>query len=180
MKERRMIQKSIQYLTDSFLLAILSFGILMAQSKTDAVGSTDTTNYTIENCINKFSMEKIEKTKVGYQYWFANPNLADGKTLKMSVVAPHSATHPPHVHMEDEFFFILEGKAELYLKGKWTSAEPYSSFYCPPNVEHGIRNAGDAELKYLVIKQHQKDNPVHLEFTKSKEVQDNEVQLRRT
>jgi quercetin dioxygenase-like cupin family protein len=110
--------------------------------------------------------DKIEKTKVGYQYWFADPNLADGKTLKMSVVAPHSATHPPHVHAEEEFFFILEGKAELYLKGKWTPAEPYASFYCPSNIEHGIRNAGDTELKYLVIKNYNKTNPVRVDFNK--------------
>jgi quercetin dioxygenase-like cupin family protein len=160
------MKKSVQYLEFGFLLTVIGFGIIVAQLKTEAVGSVDTIKYTIENCINKFSIDKIEKTKVGYQYWFADPNLADGKTLKMSVVAPHSATHPPHIHAEDEFFFILEGKAELYLKGKWTPAEPYTSFYCPSNVEHGIRNAGDTELKYLVIKQYNDSNPVRVEFSK--------------
>ena len=32
----------------------------------------------------------------------------------------------------------------------------YTSFYCPSNVEHGIRNTGDTELKYLVIKKYSK------------------------
>jgi mannose-6-phosphate isomerase-like protein (cupin superfamily) len=134
----------------------MSFVMSVAQSQTGAAGSTDTTKYTIENCINKFSIAKIESTKAGYQYWFADKDLADGKTLKMSVVKPHLATHPPHVHSEDEFFFVLEGRAELYLKGKWTPAEPYTSFYCPSNVEHGIRNVGDTDLKYLVIKKYEK------------------------
>jgi quercetin dioxygenase-like cupin family protein len=160
------MKKSVRYLVSGFLLTVLGVGSMVAQSKTGATGNVDTLKYTVENCINKFSIDKIEKTKVGYQYWFADPNLADGKTLKMSVVAPHSATHPPHVHAEDEFFFILEGKAELYLEGKWTPAEPYTSFYCPSNVEHGIRNAGDTELKYLVIKQYDTSNPVRIEFTK--------------
>lgn len=161
--------KSVHYLTFNFLLAVLSLGVVVGQSKTEVGGSADTTKYTIENCINKFSIDKkdnIEKTNVGYQYWFADPTLADGKTLKMSVVAPHSATHPPHVHAEDEFFFILEGKAELYLKGKWIPAEPYTSFYCPSNVEHGIRNVGNTELKYLVVKQYDTTNPVRVEFLK--------------
>jgi mannose-6-phosphate isomerase-like protein (cupin superfamily) len=153
-------------LLNSVLLVSLFFLSMTAQTKTENAGNSDTTKYTLENCINKFSIDKIEKTKVGYQYWFADPNLADGKTLKMSVVAPHSATHPPHVHAEDEFFFILEGNAELYLQGKWTPAEPYTSFYCPSNVEHGIRNTGDTELKYLVIKQYDTMNPVRMEFTK--------------
>jgi mannose-6-phosphate isomerase-like protein (cupin superfamily) len=167
------MKKSFQYRVVGFLLTVVPFCIIAAQSKTDGGRSADTTKYTIENCINKFSLENtehIEKTKVGYQYWFADPNLADGKTLKMSVVAPHSATHPPHIHAEDEFFFILEGTAELYLKGKWTHAEPYTSFYCPSNVEHGIRNAGDTELKYLVIKQYDTTNPVRVEFSKKQKI----------
>ena len=72
----------------------------------------------------------------------------------MSVVRPHDATHPPHAHPEDEFFFVLEGRAEFFLDGHTRVVSPYTSLYCPPNVEHGIRNAGDGELKYLVIKKY--------------------------
>jgi quercetin dioxygenase-like cupin family protein len=112
--------------------------------------------YTIDNCVTEFSMDKTEKTQVGYQFWFADRDFIDGRTLKMSVVAPHSATHPPHKHAEDEFFFVLEGTAEFYLDGKTKTAGPYTSFYCPSNVEHGIKNVGDTELKYLVIKKYEK------------------------
>jgi mannose-6-phosphate isomerase-like protein (cupin superfamily) len=92
-------------------------------------------------------MARIESTKVGYQYWFVDKDFLDGRTLKMSVVAPHEATHLPHRHLEDEFFFVLEGKAEFYLDGKTKVAGPYSSFYGPSNSEHGIRNVGGTELK---------------------------------
>lgn len=112
--------------------------------------------FTIENCVSTFSMDKIDSTKVGYQFWFVDKNFLDGRTLKMSVVKPHEATHPPHKHVEDEFFFVLEGTAEFYLDGKTTTAGAYASFYCPPNVPHGIKNVGDTELKYLVIKKYQK------------------------
>lgn len=111
--------------------------------------------YTIDNCVTEFSMDRAEKTKAGYQFWFADRDFIDGRTLKMSVVAPRSATHPPHKHIEDEFFFVLEGKAQFYLDGKTKIAGPYTSFYCPSNVEHGISNAGDSMLKYLVIKKYQ-------------------------
>lgn len=112
--------------------------------------------YTIDNCVNAFDISKIESTKVGYQYWFADKNFLDGRTLKMSVVAPRKATHAPHRHVEDEFFFVLEGTAEFFLDGKTAVGTPYSSFYCPPNSEHGIRNIGDTVLKYLVIKKYEK------------------------
>jgi mannose-6-phosphate isomerase-like protein (cupin superfamily) len=75
----------------------------------------------------------------------------------MSVVAPHKSTHAPHKHIEDEFFFILEGTASFYLDGKTKEVGKYTSLYCPSNVMHGISNAGDTELKYLVIKKYQKN-----------------------
>ena len=111
--------------------------------------------FTIENCVNHFDSDKAIKTSVGYQYWFADKNFIDGNTLKMSVVGPHQSTHPPHKHIDDEFFFVLEGTAQFYLDGKTTIAGAYTSFYCPSNIAHGISNAGDTELKYLVIKKYQ-------------------------
>lgn len=110
----------------------------------------------IDSCVNEFNLTEIESTRVGYQYWFIDKNFLDGRTLKMSVVAPHSATHAPHRHPEDEMFFVLEGTAEFYLDGARKVVQPYASFYCPPNSEHGIRNVGDTTLKYLVIKKYEK------------------------
>jgi quercetin dioxygenase-like cupin family protein len=111
--------------------------------------------YTIENCINKLDTTKAVKTAVGYQYWFIAQNfLQDGLTVKMSVVAPRQATHAPHKHPGDETFFVLEGTAQFYLNGKTVTGGAYTSFYCPEGSEHGISNAGDTELKYLVIRKY--------------------------
>jgi mannose-6-phosphate isomerase-like protein (cupin superfamily) len=132
--------------------------VAYAQTNSAGTGKPDSlsTKYNIDNCINEFSIEKSVKTDAGYQYWFVDKDFLDGRTLKMSVVAPHMATHAPHVHPEDEIFFILEGNAEVYLNGKWKAVGPNTSFYCPSYVEHGIRNPGDKELKYLVIKKYEK------------------------
>lgn len=132
-------------------LGLLSAGSALAEGSSDAGAG----KYTIENSVNTFSMEKAERTEAGYQYWFADKKFIDGRTLKMSVVKPGKATHEPHTHAEDEFFFVLEGKAEFYLDGKTVVVGPYTSLYCPPNSTHGIRNAGDTELKYLVIKKYE-------------------------
>lgn len=111
--------------------------------------------YTIENCINQFDTAKTVKTSVGYQYWFiAQKFLEDGLTVKMSVVAPHQATHAAHKHEGDEIFFILEGTAQFSIDGKTTTGGAYTSFYCPIGSEHGISNAGSTELKYLVIRKY--------------------------
>ncbi len=128
-----------------FIGLLLMSGIAAAQQKT----------FTIDNCVNSFDPAVVESTKAGYQYWFADKNFLDGRTLKMSVVKPHEATHAPHRHAEDEFFFVIEGRAEFFLDGQRRTAGPLTSFYCPPNQEHGIRNIGDSVLKYLVIKKYE-------------------------
>jgi mannose-6-phosphate isomerase-like protein (cupin superfamily) len=110
--------------------------------------------FTIENCVNEFNMAGADKTKSGYRYWFADKNFIDGRTIKLSVVRPGQATHEPHVHENDEFFFILEGQAKFHLDGKEKVVGPQTSLYCPSNLPHGISNAGDSDLKYLVIKKY--------------------------
>ena len=112
--------------------------------------------FNIENCVSEYSVEKSDETKSGHRFWFVDKNFIDGRTLKLSAVKPNSATHPPHTHVEDEFFFILEGKVRFYLNGKSKVVGAYTSLYCPANSEHGISNAGDTELKYLVIKKYPK------------------------
>ncbi|TDW48057.1 cupin domain [Flavobacterium sp. 270] len=113
---------------------------------------TAATKYTIENCVNHFDLEKATKTKAGYQYWFGDKNFTQENTLKMSIVEPGKSTHALHHHPEEEFFYILEGSASFFLDGKTVVVGPNTSLYCPPNAEHGISNAGNTDLKYLVIK----------------------------
>lgn len=134
----------------SFPLVFILFQQTVYAQK--AVTTQEPSQYTIENCINTFDQAKATKTKSGYQYWFADKKFTGENTLKMSMVEPGKSTHAPHRHPEEEFFYILEGTASFYLNGKTALAGPHTSLYCPPNSEHGISNAGDVNLKYLVIK----------------------------
>lgn len=110
----------------------------------------------IDTCINAFNAGAVEPTKAGYQYWFADRNYLDGRTIKLSVVAPGNASHAPHSHGEDEFFFVLERRAEFFMNGERRTVGPMTSLYCPPRSEHGIRNAGPDTLRYLVIKKYER------------------------
>ncbi|MCC6398646.1 MAG: cupin domain-containing protein [Bacteroidetes bacterium] len=145
-----MIRPSLQLLV---LLAILA-SAAFSQSKPGADSPPPAPAWTIDRCVNAFSVAGIESTKAGYQYWFADKSFLDGRTLKLSVVRVGAATHAPHTHAEDEFFFVLEGNAEFILNGDSVRVGPMTSLYCPPHSVHGIRNAGNTELKYLVIKKY--------------------------
>ncbi len=114
------------------IISIFIFtGLLSALSQTK---DSLQTKWTTKNCVNQFTPEKATPTKTGYQYWFADKNFTNGKTLKISVVKPNQSTHAPHKHIEDEYFFILEGKAKCYLNGDSVIVEPYASFLLPIHV----------------------------------------------
>lgn len=142
------MKKEMRYL----FAIVISFTVHQFGFGQKAVTNQNPTVYTIENCVNEFDLSKATPTKVGYQYWFGDKNFTEENTLKMSIVAPGKSTHAPHRHPEEEFFYILEGKATFYLDGKTVEVGPNTSLYCPPNSEHGISNAGSTDLKYLVIK----------------------------
>ncbi len=145
---------------NKLFLILLSTLFVMNTSAQDLAKkpAPGTGKYTIGNCINKFDMDKTVKTSVGYQYWFIDQNfLEDGQTVKMSVVGPNQASHAPHKHAGDEIFYVLEGTARFYLDGQTTTGGANTTFYCPENSEHGISNASDKELKYLVIRKYTKE-----------------------
>jgi mannose-6-phosphate isomerase-like protein (cupin superfamily) len=135
------------------ILALLLAGMTI-QAAGQEPGGREPARRSLAECVKEFSADGIDSTAVGYQYWFVGKDFLDGRTIKMSVVRPHEATHAPHRHDEDEFFFVLEGTAELTLEGERRTVGPLTSFYCPPSSLHGIRNAGETDLKYLVIKKY--------------------------
>ena len=134
----------------TIIIMIMLFQQKIYAQKTAA--ANESSQYTIENCVNEFDLTKATKTKSGYQYWFADKKFTEENTLKMSIVEPGKSMHAPHHHPEEEFFYILDGKVSFYLDGKTVEVGANTSLYCPPNSEHGISNAGDKDLKYLVIK----------------------------
>ncbi|MGQ7944711.1 cupin domain-containing protein [Flavobacterium sp. WC2509] len=147
--------KLIQIIKVLIIVLATQQSLIAQESKTDT--NLNDKKYTVENCVNHFELDKAKKTNVGYQYWFIDKDFANGNTIKMSIVNPHQSTHPPHKHIQEEFFFILEGTATFYLDGKTITGGANTSFYCPSNIEHGISNAGDTELKYLVMQKYPKE-----------------------
>jgi quercetin dioxygenase-like cupin family protein len=139
-----------------FLIFILAISAWYATAQTNSPRiKQEEGKYSLENCLNRFDRAKSVETTVGYQYWFIPQKfLADGLTVKMSVTGPNQATHAPHHHAGDEIFFVLEGTARFHLNGQTATGTAYSSFYCPEGSEHGISNAGNDTLKYLVIRKY--------------------------
>lgn len=71
--------------------------------------------------------------------------------IHLSTLGVHRSPHEPHRHEWEEVFFILEGEAKFTVDGRELKAGPMSAVFIPSGSLHGIENAGDRTLKYLVI-----------------------------
>ena len=108
--------------------------------------------YTINNCISEFTREKVKENAKGWTFWHVPKDLSPTFNFKISHVGPQSANHPPHVHGEEEIFYILEGTAAFNFNGQTQIVGAKSTMFCPRDIPHGISNAGDKPLTYAVIK----------------------------
>ena len=89
----------------------------------------------------------------GYAMPFVNADCgAEKLAMHVSVIQPGQAAHEPHAHEGEEITFILEGLAEIRMDEETQFAGANTAVFCPPGVFHGIRNAGETPIRYMIIR----------------------------
>ncbi|MBL9195474.1 MAG: cupin domain-containing protein [Opitutaceae bacterium] len=74
-----------------------------------------------------------------------------GKYSMFSMVTPPGGGPPPHRHQnEDEWFWVLEGRAEFFKDGAWAAVPVGTAVFTPRGVVHTFRNGGDTPLRMLM------------------------------
>jgi len=74
-----------------------------------------------------------------------------GRYTMFTEVTPPGGGPPPHYHAnEDEWFYVLEGRAEFLKDGAWIEARAGAVIFTPRGVVHTFRNAGDGPLRMLI------------------------------
>lgn len=136
-----------------FLLGLLvGWAMPNLNSLTRCAIADQGSDYNMSTCVSVLDTARVQKNERGWVHWFAPRSLTRGLNLKMSNVKALQARHAAHSHDAEEIFFVMEGKAEFTLNDEHKFVGANSSLYCPPGVKHGIRNAGDEPLRYLVIR----------------------------
>ncbi len=88
----------------------------------------------------------------GYAKLFVNEKIgAEHLTMHISVIKPGKRAHDAHQHEGEEIYFILEGKAKVTIEDESIIAEAHTAVFVNGPIMHGISNAGDDVLKYMVI-----------------------------
>jgi quercetin dioxygenase-like cupin family protein len=71
-------------------------------------------------------------------------------TMFTSIQAP-GVGPPPHYHRnEDEWFFLLEGRAEFFRDGPWVEVPEGAALFAPKGVVHAFRNPGNRPQRILI------------------------------
>ncbi len=64
---------------------------------------------------------------------------------------PGSQPHPPHRHLHEEMFVVLEGAVDFMVNGATTRLGPGSAGFAASNDLHGLHNGSDARCRYAVF-----------------------------
>jgi quercetin dioxygenase-like cupin family protein len=64
---------------------------------------------------------------------------------------PGGAPHPPHRHVHEEMFVVLEGSVDFMVNGVTTRLTPGSAGIAASNDLHGISNGSNASCRYAVF-----------------------------
>lgn len=74
-----------------------------------------------------------------------------GRYTMFSYIVQPGAGPPIHRHDdEDEWFLVVEGRAEFYRDGAWEEVPVGTSVFMPRGSVHSFRNPGDSPLKLLI------------------------------
>jgi quercetin dioxygenase-like cupin family protein len=64
---------------------------------------------------------------------------------------PGGAPHPPHRHVHEEMFVVLDGLVDFTVNGATTRLTPGSAGIAGSNDLHGISNGSNASCRYVVF-----------------------------
>lgn len=53
--------------------------------------------------------------------------------------------------LSEESFLCVQGRGEVYLRGRWISLEPGDMAYFPENIPHAIRNDSQNQEDFIVV-----------------------------
>jgi quercetin dioxygenase-like cupin family protein len=75
----------------------------------------------------------------------------DSLSAGIAVLPPKTGNLCPHRHKQAELYYIISGSGIVTVDGTEYILEAGSTFFVPGNAEHGIRNDGGEEMRWLYV-----------------------------
>jgi len=75
----------------------------------------------------------------------------DELEMHITTLNPHTTSHPPHTHPNEEMVIVREGTLQAHVNGKEVVVGPGSVLFYASMQPHGVKNVGDTPATYFVI-----------------------------
>jgi len=75
----------------------------------------------------------------------------DELEMHISTLNPHTASHPPHTHPNEEMVIVKEGTLQAHVNGKEIIVAPGGVLFFASLQPHAVQNVGDTPATYYVI-----------------------------
>lgn len=75
----------------------------------------------------------------------------DELEMHITTLNPHTASHKPHTHPNEEMVILKEGTLQAHVNGKEIVIGPGSVLFFASMQSHAVQNVGDTPATYFVI-----------------------------
>jgi quercetin dioxygenase-like cupin family protein len=75
----------------------------------------------------------------------------DELEMHITTLNPHTTSHPPHTHPNEEMVIVKEGTLQAHVNGKEVVVGPGGILFYASMQSHGVKNIGDTPATYFVI-----------------------------
>jgi len=101
----------------------------------------------------KWEDMQVKKTDVGELRSVVRQPTRTLDELEMHITTlnPHTTSHPPHTHPNEEMVILREGTLQAHVNGKEVVVGPGSVLFYASMQPHGVKNVGDTPATYFVI-----------------------------
>jgi XRE family transcriptional regulator, regulator of sulfur utilization len=116
------------------------------------LASTDTS--LMGSSIFDWNSIEAKPTKIGStrKFFQAPTATLDELECHVTTLNPGETPHPPHKHPDEELIIVKEGTVESLVNGQIKRVGPGSVIFQASNQMHSIRNVGQTQATYHVIK----------------------------
>jgi quercetin dioxygenase-like cupin family protein len=94
-----------------------------------------------------------KKTEVGERRDVVQQRTRTLDELEMHITTlnPHTASHPPHTHVNEEMVIVREGTLQAHVNGKEIVVGAGGVLFYASMQPHAVQNIGDTPATYYVI-----------------------------
>jgi quercetin dioxygenase-like cupin family protein len=75
----------------------------------------------------------------------------DELEMHITTLNPHTSSHKPHTHPNEEMVIVKEGTLQAHVNGKEVVVGPGSVLFFASMQPHAVQNVGDTPATYFVI-----------------------------